>query len=669
MSKVKLTEAQIGMIQKRIEDLDKKKVLKVNEGQYDRLFKGGFNSASKSISKSLKKGGIKEGEDEPEINQLEFAQELIVFIKDVLANPKVVPFSTYWENLNITRKELFLMIKKEGLLTMMVDETNVNTYKAKKIGFRKGVKELYNKITDSQLTEDGGYPAGAEHDPRAPYNQTDSEFDDGDSEYGEGTGVKAKVINLVPVYYNENSDDLMIFKHNNELYAFISSTVDADDFNEFMDFEGIIDKEAIKQYINVGFNKPEGDESRMVVYGNPDMLSKGELVKIGPEVKDKLIGWYGDDGEMVNLLNQLPESTGAASSGSFVGAMSGGPIKKDTGMSPEQAMQDISEVIDAEGVAPFHSERSGEGRFLIDGVEWQYCNVTNNGKVELGVYRYGQDIAYTYDWFNRNILKNVGETTSMGGAGGINVGNGGDSIEHDVNAFGSNNFMKAGNKLNKEETMPMIKRSIDESLEANELSKYIEEAINSVDASLSYQDFAIAVANVIKNSYGQHLIKPFLKVVTAQLGQSNNHLGMNEDMNLSEPRSGFKLEGDDKLNQEYLQLLNQMKNATSSEESKMIASRIMDFGKKNGLNIPRSMFMGDTPEVKVGQIYTNGHGRAKIEKVNGEVMQVRRWGDSPAKTINLGVTELGGWTLLEGKKVLKVTESQMKALVKTTPDN
>jgi len=589
MSKLRLTEAQVGMIQQRIEDLEKKKVLKVNEGQYDRLFKGGFNKASQSISKNLKKGGIKEDSEKPELNPLEFAQELIVFIKDVIANPKRVPFSAYWENIGISRKELFMMLKKADLLTMMVGEGNVKTYKAKKIGFRKGVIEMYKQFSENQLNEvgyeGGGYPAGAEDDPRNPIN------DPMHTDNGEGQGEIVDNKTFEQVYYSEHSDDLMILKHSNDLYVFISANVDEEAFRPFQDMEGIVDEKAIINYVNAKWNKEEK------VFGEFNRVNDGQIVKIGPEVAQKLIGLYGNDGEMVNILNQLPESTGASSSGSFVGGMSGaGPIQKDTGMSPEQAMQDISEVIDAEGVAPFHSERSGEGKFVIDGVKWQYVNVTNNGKVELGVYRYGQDIAYSYDWFSRNILKkDLGETTSMGGAGGINVGNGGDSIEHDVNAFGSSNFMQAGNKLNKEEAMPMVKRQIGESIQSDRLANDIQSAIANVDESLSYQDFGIAVANVIKNSYGQHLIKPFLKVVTSQLGQSNDHLG----------------EG-----------------------------------------------------IEIGQIYKNGNGRAKIINIiDSNSMEVRTWGNSPAKNINIGVNELGGWTLMEGKKVLKLSEAQLKRVL------
>jgi hypothetical protein len=331
MSKVRLTEAQVAMVQQRVADLEKKKVLKVNESQNDRLFKGGFNKPSKAMSKDLKKGGIKETEEKPELNPLEFAQELIVFIKDVIANPRQVPFSTYWDDLGMTRKELFTLIKKEGLLTQMVGEGNVNTYKAKKVGFRKGIKELCKKIMENQLNEaGGGYPAGAEFDPSAPYNQDDSESENRQE------GQKCKKCLLTPIHFNERSDDLMIFKDANRLYAYSGANTPEEEYADFMDMDGIVDYDAISNYVNVlyeeGLLKPTVD---------PDGIGGGQLVVITPELKQLLLGWYGDDVKMVEILNQLPESTGAASSGAFVGGMSGGPIQKNTGIAPEDAMAQL----------------------------------------------------------------------------------------------------------------------------------------------------------------------------------------------------------------------------------------------------------------------------------------------------------------------------------------
>jgi len=665
MSKVKLTENQVAMIQQRVADLEKKKVLKVNEGQYDRLFKGGFNKASKTMSKDLKKGGIKENEETSELNPLEFAQELIVFIKDIIANPRRVPFSTYWDGLGITRKELFLLVKKEDLLTMMVDEGNVKTYKAKKVGFRKGIKELCKKIMENQLnelSEDGGYPAGAEFDSRAPYNQDDS----GQKQRGELT---TEEMPFKFVHFNERSDGLMIFKNGANLYAFNATNVPEEEYAEFMDMDSIVDDEAILRYVNAMYNPKTGSAKPQ---SDPEAMGAGQLVQIGPELKQLLISWYGADAKMVEILNRLPESTGAASSGAYVGAMSGGPIQKDTGMSPEQAMQDINEDmavnqflvtynLDDNGgdTSPFFNEFHEVQEFMnkleqegtVTGVK--VSKTDDKGQV-------AKEFTYDFDGQNWQKRNPVEETTSMGGAGGINTGRGGNSIEHDVNAFGDSSFMKAGNKLNKEEAMPMIKRQIGESMEAEKLTPMLQQAISSVDDSLGYQDFAIAVANVIKDSYGQHLINSFLKVLKSELGPSDIHLGEG----ISDPRNGFELEGEEKLNQEYLALTKRWLDATPGPERNQVGQEILDFGKENDLNIPRSLVLDEN--VQVGQVYSNGSGRARVDKILGpNNISITRWGDVSSNSVNIDPIQLGGWTLMEGKKVVKISESQLKRVLRS----
>src|SRR5690606_1199203 len=95
------------------------------------------------------------------------------------------------------------------------------------------------------------------------------------------------------------------------------------------------------------------------------------------------------------------------SSGSFVSGMSGGPIKKNTGNNPEDEMKNIiADGVDSSGIVEYHSDRNGEEPFEIHGIKWQYVNALYDGKLDIGVYRYGQDLTYSYEWFNNNILKN-----------------------------------------------------------------------------------------------------------------------------------------------------------------------------------------------------------------------------------------------------------------------
>ncbi len=55
----------------------------------------------------------------------------------------------------------------------------------------------------------------------------------------------------------------------------------------------------------------------------------------------------------------------------------------------------------------------------------------------------------------------------------------------------------------------------------------INQAIDTVDESLSYQDFALAVAKILKEEYGSQNFGPFMEVLHAELG-------MNESLNEAE---------------------------------------------------------------------------------------------------------------------------------------
>jgi hypothetical protein len=55
----------------------------------------------------------------------------------------------------------------------------------------------------------------------------------------------------------------------------------------------------------------------------------------------------------------------------------------------------------------------------------------------------------------------------------------------------------------------------------------INQAIDTVDESLSYQDFALAVAKILKEEYGSQNFDPFMEVLHAELG-------MNESLNEAE---------------------------------------------------------------------------------------------------------------------------------------
>lgn len=54
------------------------------------------------------------------------------------------------------------------------------------------------------------------------------------------------------------------------------------------------------------------------------------------------------------------------------------------------------------------------------------------------------------------------------------------------------------------------------------VAKAINDAIESVDENLSYKDFALAVAAILKDEYGSHNFAPFMEILHAELGLKEN---------------------------------------------------------------------------------------------------------------------------------------------------
>jgi len=66
------------------------------------------------------------------------------------------------------------------------------------------------------------------------------------------------------------------------------------------------------------------------------------------------------------------------------------------------------------------------------------------------------------------------------------------------------------------------------------VAKAIDQAIAGVDESLSYKDFAVAVAIVLKEEYGVHLFDDWMEILHAELGKirtyKNESINENEDL-------------------------------------------------------------------------------------------------------------------------------------------
>jgi hypothetical protein len=422
MKKLRLTENQVQAILQREKDLEKKKVLKINEGQYKRLFQNegvfGKDDASQHIPEA-------ETEVE-EINPLEFAQELIVFVRDTIKR-KSRPFPSYWEKLGITKRELIKKLKENGVFELGLDETTGwNVIKARKSGFRKAVKTIYNIVV-------------ADRDTIQEYETPETTWSQGDDTTNEPMGIPTKTLPrserkfLNVKNYSGDPNDKLIFMVGVDKYLYV---IDSDDLKSSEDLSALnqydddndLDyaeirptDETIVNYLNAEFK----DRPLSTITSDFNDFENGEVVRVNRELEQYIIeesGWY-DDG-LEDMFNNaiIPEmdgmgATSADASGQFTGGASfSGPIKKQIGYTPGEAMGNATkpEIIN----------------------EPDYVTDEDDNKEELEL-----------------------ETTSMGGSGGLNTGRGGNSIEYDVNGFEDSSFMNAGNKLKKTEgSMPMIKR-------------------------------------------------------------------------------------------------------------------------------------------------------------------------------------------------------------------
>ena len=62
------------------------------------------------------------------------------------------------------------------------------------------------------------------------------------------------------------------------------------------------------------------------------------------------------------------------------------------------------------------------------------------------------------------------------------------------------------------------KFDIFESKKSEALAKAMDKAMIKIDESMSYEDFALAVGQILRDEYGQHNFKPFMKVLHKDLG-------------------------------------------------------------------------------------------------------------------------------------------------------
>lgn len=148
-----------------------------------------------------------------------------------------------------------------------------------------------------------------------------------------------------------------------------------------------------------------GGGTSYVGYSGPAAWGSGELANGKDTKKDKDSFWSG--GKVIQESEYLTDPSG------FEKLFES--LNEEFEPKNLETLPTDTEGSDDEYIVQYDSERSGEDPFVLNDVKWQYVNaIYPGGKRDIGVYRFGHDLVYGYEWFRKNILPdNVNENPAM----------------------------------------------------------------------------------------------------------------------------------------------------------------------------------------------------------------------------------------------------------------
>jgi len=339
MKKIKITEEQakkLGLIKPDM----RKNILKITKEQYNRIFAGKLNESMNRVDKSFNQAFAgkdiknleennfdisKPNESVPRSAQGKFGKpimenesdlrnETMKLIKFLYRESK--EFSPFWGNHGVTYEDIIealkaknMLISKNGIYKI---SKSFGTPEETNSALENELKKLISKNTETSKkqieTEASNLPAGAESDPRAPYNQKD-----------DFTKPKTPIESPMKVLAY-NSEMAILKSKDGNLYLFYFSDMDKSNFAEYAsltrryvgrdengdpeyeyndDFE--IDSDVISNYVNDNANRLNTG------VGKDDLENGSELVVIDDELKQELLSLYDKDKNVVKALSGLNE--------------------------------------------------------------------------------------------------------------------------------------------------------------------------------------------------------------------------------------------------------------------------------------------------------------------------------------------------------------------------
>lgn len=303
-----------------------KNIIKITKEQYDRLFAdkviteneiaGGINRIDKTFKKEFTGKGIKPVSEGEEIETEDpLKAETLELIKYLYR--KSEKLSPFWEQNGLDYDSICdtllskkLIIKNGGRYELAKSLGNPQVaIQAVEDALSTHIKPQKEEPVVPELeTEDSGYPAGAEHDSAAPFNQSNDAT----------TPMKPKHAKLEPIAFNR---EVILFKTSDgALYVFYHDNLDK---NSLKDYASLTrhyvgkDEEGHPQYDYDNDFEVDADVISNYVNDNLESLSKGvglddyeqglDLVKLDDSLKQELLSLYDKDIKLVSILNPVDE--------------------------------------------------------------------------------------------------------------------------------------------------------------------------------------------------------------------------------------------------------------------------------------------------------------------------------------------------------------------------
>ena len=138
-----------------------------------------------------------------------------------------------------------------------------------------------------------------------------------------------------------------------------------------------------------------GGSAGYVGYSGPAAWGSGDLTNGKKTKKDKDSFWTG--GEVIQESDYLTDPSG------FEKLFES--LNEEFEPKNPEGLADNTNEKEEDYIVQYDSDRTGEDPFELNGIKWQFVNaIYPDGKRDIGVYRFGHDLVYGYEWFRNNII-------------------------------------------------------------------------------------------------------------------------------------------------------------------------------------------------------------------------------------------------------------------------